>query len=327
MKKTRLKGGSLSEVWLIEPETGTPFVRKQVSLINNREYGFNRWYSQLKRQERYTKMFSGVFPVVQNYGALSNEVAYFDMEYVANSTTVHDYLVSTNDVREIDEIVEILFRMFDIMHSNDWKSTHNPIDLYVMEEIITRINDCRGHPKFDKFANADYIVFNGVETRPITKQLDKLREYFSEYYKSTNQMLTHGNSTLENMLYVPATKRIVFIDPYEENIIDSKLCDFSQVYQSSNSKYELYNSLQPTIDGLSVTASISDAPGLELFNLKFKKELVRRLNSVDLKMVDLFEISQFVRMLPFKMQAGHDDRMIFFFALASNLFRLFEESL
>lgn len=45
MRKTRLKGGSLSGTYLCQPDHGEPFVRKEVSLVHNREYGFQRWYS------------------------------------------------------------------------------------------------------------------------------------------------------------------------------------------------------------------------------------------------------------------------------------------
>lgn len=328
MNKTKLKGGSLSEVWLIEPDMGTPFVRKQVNRIHNRTYGFQRWYSQLKRQERYTKMFPGVFPSVIDYGITSKDIAYFDMEYIANSMTVHDYLLKTNNPKEVDEIIEKLFITFDILHKHTWKCTDAPIELYFLEEVEQKLNDCQHDPDFIKFANAEYIMFNGIEVRPITQQLEQFKQYMMEYYTSyTDQSYTHGNSTLENILYVPASKRIVFIDPYEENVIDSVLGEYSQVYQSSNSKYELYNMYEPKIDGYSVSMDIPDTPMLELFNLKFKKEVKNRLNQDALKMVDLLEISQFIRMLPFKLQGGSKEKMLFFFTLASNLFRLFEEKL
>ena len=61
----QFKGGSLSSTNLIE-DRGELFVRKSVSLINNREYGFQRWYSQLKKLQRYSVMFPGLFPSVLN---------------------------------------------------------------------------------------------------------------------------------------------------------------------------------------------------------------------------------------------------------------------
>ena len=43
-------------------------------------------------------------------------------------------------------------------------------------------------------------------------------------------------------MYSFKDKSIVFIDPYEESIIDTKFLDYAMVLQSSRSHYELYNS-------------------------------------------------------------------------------------
>jgi hypothetical protein len=52
----KLKGGSLSSTFLIK-EKNRKKIRKQVSLTKNREYGFVRWYSQLKKIQKYNKLF------------------------------------------------------------------------------------------------------------------------------------------------------------------------------------------------------------------------------------------------------------------------------
>ena len=68
----KFKGGSLSSTNLME-ESGKLFVRKSVSLIDNREYGFQRWYSQLKKLQRYSVMYPNLFPPVLNYGKTDKE--------------------------------------------------------------------------------------------------------------------------------------------------------------------------------------------------------------------------------------------------------------
>ena len=49
---TTFKGGSLSSTLLMQ-DNKDMFVRKTVSLVENREYGYQRWYSQLKKLQRY----------------------------------------------------------------------------------------------------------------------------------------------------------------------------------------------------------------------------------------------------------------------------------
>ena len=53
----KLKGGSLSSTYLMENEKGK-FVRKMVSTKENREYGYMRWYSQMKKIQRYNTDFA-----------------------------------------------------------------------------------------------------------------------------------------------------------------------------------------------------------------------------------------------------------------------------
>ena len=47
-----LKGGSLSGTFIIRKKNML-LVRKQVSLKKNREFGFQRWLSQLKKIQYY----------------------------------------------------------------------------------------------------------------------------------------------------------------------------------------------------------------------------------------------------------------------------------
>ena len=91
-----------------------------------------------------------------------------------------------------------------------------------------------------------------------------------------------------------------FIDPYEENIIDSPLTEYSQIFQSSNSKYEIYNDLDIKIENNIINIENQSNFGLDYFNGLFKKHLVDELTTEQYISVNLFEVSQFIRMLPFK---------------------------
>ena len=61
--KTKLKGGSLSSTSFCT-ENGLSFIRKKVSLVENREFGFYRWLSQLKKLQRLGNLFPDLFPRV-----------------------------------------------------------------------------------------------------------------------------------------------------------------------------------------------------------------------------------------------------------------------
>lgn len=317
MNKIRLKGGSLSGTYLCTTSDGHKLVRKEVSLVKNREYGFQRWYSQLKRMQRYSVLFPQFFPSLLTYGR-DGDLAYFDMEYIPDTVTVHDFLCETTDFVKIDLLFCELVRMTDRMYETQIPSTSAPMDLYVYEEIEQKMLACRDNPRFQTIAAFSTVVFNGVECPGLASQLGRFCELARSNYRRTAETFSHGNLTLENILYQPATNRIVLIDPYEENVIDSALADYSQVLQSCNSKYEIYNAATPTLEGNRIDLAIPSYPGLDYFRTKFFALLRERYTDEDITTIRLLEVSQFARMLPFKMEID-EDKMVFFYGLGSFL--------
>ena len=126
---------------------------------------------------------------------------------------------------------------------------------------------------------------------------------------------THGNITLENIIYDEDKDTIVFIDPYEENIIDNCYNEYSQLLQSCNSHYEIYNSLNiESFENIDL-----DVPyGIEKFNQLFHSYMESSMTESQIKVVKYFEISQFIRMLPFKLNVDRK-KMFLFYSLASHL--------
>jgi len=146
MVKKQLKGGSLSSTYLINNN----FVRKTVSLTQNREYGFQRWYSQLKRIQRYEVLFPGLFPKLLNYGMEGKE-AYFDIEYLPNSYNGFEFLSQVKNLKEVDKFINSLTKALNILHSHSFTSDPNSIKLYLREEVTQRLEDCFQIPSFTEF--------------------------------------------------------------------------------------------------------------------------------------------------------------------------------
>ena len=318
MQKTKLKGGSLSGTYLITPDHGPAFVRKDVSTVHNREYGFDRWYSQLKRMQRYQSMFPGLFPSLITYG-LEGDLAYFDMEYIPDAVTGHEFLVQNDSPKAVDTFFAALKLAMARMHSTRLPSTRDPLALYIREEVEQKLSDALKNDRLKAFCKYENIYFNGEKAPAFVNQLARYKEIFTAAYVHTDETYTHGNITLENLLYQPRSGRVIFIDPYEENIIDSVLAEYSQLYQSCNSLYEQYNQSPVTIEGNRVTADLPKSLGLERFNLALTSFIEENYSPKDMMTIRMLEVSQFIRMLPFKAVID-EDKMIFFYCLASNLF-------
>jgi hypothetical protein len=317
-KKIRLKGGSLSGTYLCANHDGEVFVRKEASLKEHREYGFQRWYSQLKRLQRYGQQFPGLFPNVIKFGC-SLDLAYFDIEYVDGALTVHDFLLQNPPRESIEEMFSILQISMDQMHSIKIPSSASAIDLYVYEEMEQKMAACLKNPKFQQLIAERDVVFNHKKITGIYWAIDNFKKLIKQSYINPIECFTHGNLTLENILYQPDKKLITFIDPYEENIIDSRLAEYSQIFQSCSSHYELYNSLQPIFSDDGIVAILEVPPGISIFNEVFSDYLNSSCTLDELKVIRLLEVSQFVRMLPFKMEID-ECKMSFFYSLASYLF-------
>lgn len=313
MSKKHLKGGSLSSTYLIDEQ----FVRKTVSLTQNREYGFQRWYSQLKRIQRYEILFPNLFPKLLGYG-LEGEMAYFDIEYIPNSYNGFEFLSQVKDLKKIDKFIHSLTKALDVLHSHSFTSDPNSIKLYLREEITQRLKDCLQTPSFTEFIKYDNIVFQGETVPSFYSQIEKYKQIAIDNCTNISECFTHGNLTLENIVYQPDTETIYFIDPYEENIIDSPLAEYSQLLQSSNSLYELYNSSPVKVKDNNLFSEVIPPVGITYFNNWLLTLINDKYSVKEINLIKILEISQFIRMLPFK-AVSHQDKMLFFYGLASKL--------
>ena len=294
------------------------FIRKTISLTQNREYGYIRWHSQLKRLQRFGQIFPGVFPAVLRYG-LDGQSAYLDLEYVENAVSGYEFLAGTPADEEVHRFFQALVQTMDRLHSERRPSCVEALQLYIYEELERPLAICKADPLFEEFSAYDRIVFNGREVPSILGRVEQAYELARHYFKDPWECYTHGNLTLENTLWVPSVGKVWFVDPYEENIIDTVHNEYSQLLQSCNSYYEAYNDRDAAVDGNAVTLQIPDFPAIDLFNRQLWTLLQQRMTREDRIIVRLYEVSQFTRMLPFKLHVA-TDKMIFFYALASFLF-------
>lgn len=292
-------------------------VRKEISLIEDREYGFMRWYSQLKRLQRFGELFPNVFPKVIRFGR-DVSIAYFDIKYIEGSVNGFEFLASDPPDDQVEKYFQSLVTTMSQLHSKKRASCIEALDLYLFEEIERPIEICKGDETFLKFLQYKTIIFNGTEIISLARQLPEIYHLGLAHYKTAWECYTHGNLTLENTLWVPSEDKIWFIDPYEENIADTIYNEYSQVLQSSNSYYEIYNARDAEVSENSVTLLVPPHVAIDYFNEKFLDFLHNNLSFDEFVVVKLYEISQFVRMLPFKLHVAKD-KTIFFYSLASFL--------
>jgi hypothetical protein len=210
-----------------------------------------------------------------------------------------------------------LWFAFDRLHSHKYTPNISSLKLYFQEEVLQKLNDARQFPEFEQFYNLDVYVHQGQTFSGIKNRIEQFSKLFEQTV--TDECYVHGNPTLENILYDPVTDRIVFIDLYEEGIVDSKFADYSQILQCSNSLYGILNDGILEVNGNTTRYIVDPIPDNlvyfnELFNNELKYRYPHRYN-----LVKLFEATQFFRMLPFKCHADNIEAAKFFYAHACSL--------
>jgi hypothetical protein len=314
-----LKGGSLGKTELIETSFGELRVRKSISSVMNREYGEVRWHSQLKRLQRYKTLVPELFPKILELGTTKDSY-FFDIEYFDGFCNLKTYFCDHIPTREqINFIANRIVVYASRLHTyTKFDSYPGSISVYFQEEVIQKISDARKDPKFNFVTESPFITFNGVSYPSLQSQVAWLRNFVSQV-EISNECFTHGNLTLENILIHPISLEIKFIDPYDENIVDCKESDFSQILQCSSTHYGLMSDFDPIVDGASVAIKY-DVP---LALIQFNQVILRLFSSSELslnsRLLDFLHVSQFVRMLPFKIQSGNLNKGILFYALSCKL--------
>ena len=312
MKITQLKGGSLSSTSLYE-DGDRKFIRKSISTKDNREYGYVRWYTQLKKLQRLAE--TGLFPKILDVNYLNNS-AYFDISYLEGYRDIKTILSEdTLTENEIEKIHDAMMRAFDNLHRKMYIPNPGGPKLYFKEEVTQKLSDAFKYPTFYNFyelGTFNTFEYNGQITHGIQNFLPELKNFFDEMELITEENI-HGNPTLENMMYSFDEDKVIFIDPYEESIIDSRLLDYSQVLQCSRSHYGFINDRFVIVEGSSVSHNLEIPNNLKVFNKIFESRLEHK------QIIDVLEATQFIRMLPFKCAAGDFEKAKFFYVHACHL--------
>lgn len=310
MKVTKLKGGSLSSTSLYD-DGNDKFIRKKIDTKNNREYGYVRWYSQLKKLQRLSK--TGLFPKVLNVGI--DDGAYFDIEYLNGYKDIKTIFTEESlSIHTIEKINNAIWHSFDILHKDKYNFNKGSCSLYFKEEVLQKLSDALNYNDFYNFYELDEFKYNGLITYGIKNYLQKLKNFFDEMILLTEENI-HGNPTLENIMYSFKEDKVMFIDPYEESCIDSQLLDYSQVLQCSRSYYGYINDRNVIINDSSVKFCQDIPINFKLFNELFET----KISNKDKKLVDVLEATQFIRMLPFKCAVGDFEKAKFFYVHSCHL--------
>jgi len=305
----KLKGGSLSKTIVIK-KNNKKYVRKLIDIENNREYGFYRWYSQLKKLQRLNSLFPKIFPKVLSSGIINKDY-YFDIEYFEKSKNCYEYLSNEKNEKKIILLLNRILINLKKINELNYSSISGSQNIYFKEEIKRRITILREDQKSKKFLRYKYFDLNG---QLIKNSINKILFWLDNNklnFSLPKESYTHGNLTLENILYISNSKKIIFIDPYEENFIDSHYQEISQLLQSCNSNYETLCKARLTIKKNIIKSNYTIPEGVKIFNKNLDIYIKSKYTKNEIKIIKFYEMAQFIRMLPFKLQTNSNSAKLF----------------
>ncbi len=301
-----LKGGSLSKTVVID-DGQRLLVRKYVSFIENREYGLVRWQSQIRRIQTLRSYLGESVISIESMGVDGNYY-YYDMPFYRNALNCAELLENTNnDVNLASEIVKLLDQMSQI--SFGWVS--GSVSVYLNDEVLNSLRNSL--KQLSLVRSGSFSNTNGMK-QEIKGAIDLVLRLIQKYEKKNiAEGLTHGNLTLENILWDKDSKKLILIDPYSETYTESLCGDISQIFQSSLSGYEYIIK-----NGLHNDPSKHDYPYTSIpKEIKlFGNEIINLVSKFDWFDSDLHQImyaSQFIRMFPFKIH--NDTKQAYFFLM------------
>ena len=187
--------------------------------------------------------------------------------------------------------------------------------LYYKEEVEQKIIDALNVPEFAEFYGLKEYTYHGYPISGFHKYQENLVKYFNHLNLPYEQNI-HGNPTLENTLYSLKDNKIVFVDCYEESIIDTKYLDYAQVLQCSRSHYGYINDREVIVDGNDVGNNLIIPASFKKFNEHFESKMEHKK-----ELINVLEATQFIRMLPFKCLAGDLDKAKYFYVHACYLLK------
>ncbi len=312
------KGGSLSSTSLINHNKFGNCILKEISIEDNREYGFVRFSSQIKRHMLLKSSQPNSFPSILEMGINEyHSKAYCLYEYKEGYIPFLEFLLVEKDKLRVQKASNNLFLSLENLHQNGLRIfiPEGALDYYVKEEMIRPLKN------FSRNLSTDELTFNNHNVLSPNEFISYILELLKSFdvNKKYKHSLIHGNSTLENILINAKTLEISLIDPYDETYFDSSLSDFSQILQCSKYYYGLRmicNENNPEINHFKLTQANNM---FIYFNKLIEKKIYNK--NIDMKLLNLLVVSQFTRLLPFRICNNDLINAKYFYSLASWIFK------
>ena len=151
------------------------------------------------------------------------------------------------------------------------------------------------------------------------------RDWLLGQFTATGTAAIHGDLTFENIIICPdRAPGWYLIDPNPANCFNSPLIDWAKLMQSLHLGYEtLARGAPARISGDAVTLMLAQSSVYAQLHACYRSLLAQKFDARTLHEIELHEIVNYLRLIPYKIR-NQPGRAMSFFACASLLLRRFE---
>ena len=290
----KLKGGSLSKTVVIDNGKKL-LVRKYVSSIDNREYGLVRWQSQIGRMQVLRSYLGEYVAPIESMG-VENDFYFYEMPFYKNAVNCAELLQDSNNSTNLaSEIVQLVNQMSKIRFGDVVGS----VSVYLSEEVLHPLRNSLERLSLIQVDSFSNIISMRKDIECAIEDVLALVKIYKD--KKIVENLTHGNLTLENILWDKDSQKLILIDPYSETYTENSCGDISQISQSSLSGYEYMIKNELYKDPSVYKYPYESIPSkLNLFGVETLR-LAAEYDWFDHDLHQIMYASQFIRMFTFKM--------------------------
>ena len=166
------KGGSLSSTKLINHPKYDKCILKKVSNNTNREYGFVRFCSQIKRHSQLQNCVPELFPEILEVGIdIESKQAYCIYKFMEEYESIFDFLNN----REISDLNlnKAAFNLKDSLeklHKNEYDIPliEGSLEFYIKEEMIRPLIE------YENYLDIKNKTFEGIEVESCHNTISKI---------------------------------------------------------------------------------------------------------------------------------------------------------
>lgn len=206
-----------------------------------------RGLKQLKAQQEWLRDVEseGIVKVLDSNS--SGEDFQLELEYIADSTSLFDY-IHTNS---IESSKKVILNALDILELDVYgdiilKEVTPDLQQYLTNCFYERIDAVtKQSPKFQKFVNSrNPIYINGelyYDLQTIFEKIQASEECRQVLSRMKSTERCHGDLTVDNILVRTETGLPILIDPSDDNLLKGPLIDISRLMQSLLGGYEFLN--------------------------------------------------------------------------------------